>query len=384
MAMIALARQGSADDLPAILDSLSRLDLQNLPTPQKLSTLRAYMLAFSRLGEPTDELRKRLVAKLDPLFPGSEENVNNELARLLIYLNSPSVVAKAIDQMVNPKPTTLPDWAELAKRNDNYGRAISKMLSDMPPLQSIQYAFMLRNATEGWTPEARSEYFKFFVDVSKKSGGPSYAGYLTKARQDAIQTLSVTEKHHLADLLGSPLVAPAVKFTAPQGPGRNWTTAEATSVIGNRLKDRDFDAGKNLFHALSCSKCHYFAGSGGSIGPDLTSVANKFSTRDLLEAMIEPGKVISDQYGSKIVLDDDGRMATGLAVEDGDKILVYSDDPAEPPTEFHKDNIDEIKDSKLSQMPEKLLDTINEEELRDLIAFLKSGGNRRNSMFKRK
>ena len=77
-------------------------------------------------------------------------------------------------------------------------------------------------------------------------------------------------------------------------------------------------------------------------------------------------------------------MATGLAVEDGNKIFVYSDDPAEPPTEFHKDNIDEIKDSKLSQMPEKLLDTINEEELRDLIAFLKSGGNRRNSMFKRK
>ena len=384
MALIALARQGSATDLARIVESLGRLDFSQLGKTQQLATLRAYSLAFTRLGKPSDPERTSVLAKLDRLFPGSDDDINTELARLLVYLESSTVVAKTIALIENPKPTQLPDWAELVLRNDRYGRPFAKMLEDMPPQQSIQYAFMLRNATQGWTPELRSTYFQFFVDVSQRSGGPSYAGYLTTARDDAIAKLSVAEQHKLADVLGRPLVAPAVKSTPPTGPGRKWTTSEAVSVVGDKLKDRNFAKGRNLFHALKCSSCHYFAGSGGSIGPDLTTVANKFSTRDLLEAIVEPSKIISDQYGSKTILDFDGRTATGLAVDEGDTISIYSEDTSIPPVVFKKDDIDEIKDSKTSQMPEGLIDTINAEELKDFIAYLKSGGDKRSNMFKRK
>ncbi|MFT7631153.1 MAG: putative heme-binding domain-containing protein [Mariniblastus sp.] len=384
VAMIALARQGAAADLPRVVSALARLELSALSTPQQLAALRAYSLAFTRLGEPSEAMRQSVISKLDPLFPGLDEEVNTELARVLIYLESPTVVEKVIGLIENPKPTKLPDWAELAKRNDSYGRSISKMLADMPPLQSIQYAFMLRNATQGWTPKSRAAYFDFFVDVSKKPGGPSYAGYLTTARKDAMANLTVAEKHRLAGVLGRPLVAPAVKSTPPQGPGREWTTAQAVSTIGNKLENRDFAKGQNLFHALQCSSCHYFAGSGGSIGPDLTTVANKFSTRDLLEAIVEPSKIISDQYGSKTILDLDGRVATGLAVDEGSTISVYANDPSTPPTVFQKADIDEIKESKTSQMAQGLINTVNPEELKDFIAYLKSGGDRKSKMFKQK
>ena len=379
---IALARQGVQNDQTSLVEALGRLDLAQLPVQQKLAALRAYSLTFSRLGQPSDATRAAVIEKLDPMFPGDDDSVNTELARVLIYLESPTVVAKTIDQIVNAKPTKLPDWADLATRNDTYGGPIAKMLENMPPLQSIQYAFMLRNSTKGWTLENRKAYFNFFVEAARRSGGPSYAGYLTQARADAIAKLTPTDKHQLADVLGLSLVAPAVEFTPPKGPGRKWTTEEATKVVGN-LRGRDFKAGKNLFHALSCSKCHYFAGSGGSIGPDLTSVANKFSDRDLLEAIIEPSKIISDQYASKTIVDEDGMMATGLAIEDEDTISVYSSDASAPPTVFKKDEIEDMKDSKLSQMPTSLIDSLSEEELKDFIAYLKSGGTKRGRMFKR-
>ena len=64
MALIALARQGDADDLPGIVAALGRLDLRELEEPQRLAALRAYALAFTRLGEPDDALRERVIAEL--------------------------------------------------------------------------------------------------------------------------------------------------------------------------------------------------------------------------------------------------------------------------------------------------------------------------------
>ena len=62
---------------------------------------------------------------------------------------------------------------------------------------------------------------------------------------------------------------------------------------------------------MSCAACHRFAGEGGSSGPDLTSLGNKFTARDVLEAIIEPSKVVSDQFGGSIVTRKDGSTLAG-------------------------------------------------------------------------
>ncbi len=80
------------------------------------------------------------------------------------------------------------------------------------------------------------------------------------------------------------------------------TSAEIVETVGTRLKGRDFKRGQNLYHATSCSKCHRMAGEGGAIGPDLSTAAKKFSIADLADAIVEPSKVISDQYGSQQVV----------------------------------------------------------------------------------
>jgi len=382
MALIALARQGDADDLPGIVAALGRLDLPGLEEQQRLAALRAYALAFARLGEPDDELRERVIAELDPLFPASSDEVNTELARLLTYLRSPTVVSKTLALMSSSAPTKLPEWAELIKRNDTYGGPIAKMLADMPPIQNIEYALILRNATDGWTLPQRKAYFQFFVQASKHPGGASYAGFLANIRKEAVATLTVGEQHSLASILGQPLVAPLPDdITPPAGPGRPWTHDEATDVVGQSLTGRSFSKGRNLFHAVSCSACHRFDGEGGAIGPDLTTVANKYSVSDILQAIVEPSKVISDQYGSHIVVDNDGRIAEGILVEDGEEVIVYASDLTTMPTIFERSEIATIKASELSQMPTGLIDGVNAEELRDLVAYLVSGGDKKSKMF---
>ena len=295
------------------------------------------------------------------------------------------MVSKTLALLSSDSPSELPPWAELIKRNDRYGGPIARMLADMPPLQGIAYAFILRNATEGWTMPLRKQYFQFFVEAAKRPGGASYAGFLENIRSEAEAKLTVAEQRTLAPLLGQSLVVPLPNdISQPVGPGQTWTTAAAAVAVGETITGRDYDRGRNLFHAASCSACHRFDGEGGAIGPDLTTVGNKFSVSDLLVAIIEPSQVISDQYGSHIVFDTDGTIAEGLLVEDEDEVSVYPRDHAAEPLVFKRSEIVTIQESALSQMPSALVDTMNAEELKDLLAFLLSGGDKESEVFAKK
>ncbi|MFT5732790.1 MAG: putative heme-binding domain-containing protein [Planctomycetota bacterium] len=393
MALIALARQGTAADLPGIVTALGRLPLTGISASQRLGALRAYAIALSRHSEASeigDELREQILSALDPLFPAASDAsdsrvsdaTNVELARLLTYLGSPTVVADTLALMRSGDPDRLPEWAELIQRNDAYGGPIAKMLADMPPVRGIAYALILKDATQGWTPELRREYFSFFVEASKHLGGMSYAGFLEKIRDDAAATLTVAEERLLAPLLGQSLFAPLPEnITPPEGPGQTWTLAAAVAAAEPALAGRSFERGENLFHAASCSTCHRFDGAGGAIGPDLSTVANKYSVADILESIVEPNKVISDQYGSHIILDRDGNIAEGILVEEGDELTLYSRDPGAEPMVYDRSEIERIKESTTSQMPGGLVDPLSAEELRDLLAYLVSGGNQKDAVF---
>src|SRR5262245_28753443 len=69
--------------------------------------------------------------------------------------------------------------------------------------------------------------------------------------------------------------------------------------------------GKAVFEAL-CSGCHVFGDLGNSVGPDLSTVANRFKKRDILESILWPSKTISDQYTMTTLALDDGTTVSGL------------------------------------------------------------------------
>ena len=148
-------------------------------------------------------------------------------------------------------------------------------------------------------------------------------------------------------------------------------------------KDRDFDRGRSLFAAAKCFACHRYNDEGGGLGPDLSGVAGRFSTRDLLESIIVPSKTISDQYESVTVATTDGRVITGRIVNlNGDNLMINPDmlDPNNM-VNVPRSQIEEMKRSPVSMMPVGLLNTLKKDEILDLFAYLLSRGDRQSPMF---
>ena len=382
-ALMALARQGKPEDRDAVLSALGRLDLgAQLDTQGQLALLRTYMLACIRLGEPTAEQKAALIKKFDPMFPSSVEALNAELVQLLVYWQSPTVVGKTLAMMEKLGAEPVPDWGHFAQRNAGYGGTVQRMIENMPPVRGIHYTFVLRNAKEGWTVDSRRQYFSFFQRAAQHPGGASYPGFLSQIREEAFAAVPVAERVTLDEIVGRPLQS-EFKVNPPVGPGRKWTKELALEAIGKELRGRNYDKGRNLFHATSCAKCHRYNAEGGAIGPDLSTASRKFSLSEMLDSIFEPSKVISDQYGSHQVVTTGGQMLIGRVVELGDELHIYTLDPNAPPKVIKKTEVDEMIVSKLSQMPVGLVDTLNGEELQDLLAYLLSAGNKNHAVYKK-
>ena len=111
---------------------------------------------------------------------------------------------------------------------------------------------------------------------------------------------------------------------------------------------------------------------GGAAGPQLNALGGRFSVRDIAEAIIEPGKVVSDQYSVSTIEKNDGTTVVGKIVDEKDGKLIVAMNPfdMQQHTEIAKADVKATKDSTTSPMPPALINRLNEEELKDLLAFL--------------
>ncbi len=376
-AMVGLARQGASSAQPSLLNALDELPLDQLNTIQKRELLRAYSLAFIRMGEPSRKTKIGVANRFDPLFPAEDEGLNRELARLLVYVESPRVIDKALKLMAEGSKTRTPaELEQLIKRNARYGGPIARMLANQPELQNLHYAFVLRNLRYGWTLEQRREYLQWLKEAAKRSGGNSYGGFIRNMRDEALAKVPAAMKK----LLGSeaaPVTIEQAELPKPVGPGKDWTAAEVIQMADSDLHGRNFENGKRAFAAAKCIVCHRFDGEGGATGPDLSNVAGRFSTKDLAEALVEPSKVISDRFRASIVATFDGKVITGQVVAESDEEITVMTDAFDGSrmAVIKRDDIDEIQPSKVSLMPGDLLKPLNRDEVLDLIAYMLSRGN---------
>ena len=129
-------------------------------------------------------------------------------------------------------------------------------------------------------------------------------------------------------------------------------------------------AGRKTFEER-CAACHRFGGIGKDVGPDLTTIASRFKRRDVLESMLWPSKVISDQYLPEIFELSDGKVVSGLIVrENATAVLVRTPENPEKPTVVTKSQITNRAASTVSMMPEGLYEKLSPAELSDLMAFV--------------
>ena len=364
---------GKPEHRSALLASLLELDPASLSKDQLLGLLRAYALTCIRLGKPDADERERMIACLDPLLPSQDGDVNTELVRQLVYLNAPTVIEKTLALITGRGAPEIPDWSELASRNPGYGRTVQAVLDNHPPSREIGYALMLRTLRDGWTLEQRRAYFEFLNIAAKSSGVASFPGFLRNIREEALGLCTDEQRLALQDITGEDFnPVPDFEIKPVQGPGREWTIDAARG--NTNFRQADFESGRSLYFAANCGKCHRFAGLGGNVGPDLTSIRNKFDVNYVVEHVIDPSKVISDQYQSSQVLTTDGRSLIGLVSEADGKVVIYTADVKAEPITLDSDDIEAIKPSPVSQMPKGLIDGLNPSELRDLLGYLMSGG----------
>jgi putative heme-binding domain-containing protein len=126
--------------------------------------------------------------------------------------------------------------------------------------------------------------------------------------------------------------------------------------------------GKQVFAVAQCVNCHRFNGKGEGIGPDLTTVAQRFQRKEILESIVYPNQVVSDQYAGKTVTAG-GKTYTGIVARtpNGGTTVLQSDGQK---IELNANEIEDVQPSKVSAMPEGLANRLTLEQIADLFAFL--------------
>jgi len=150
-----------------------------------------------------------------------------------------------------------------------------------------------------------------------------------------------------------------------------WVYDELVAHISN---DKNIAAGSAargaaVFAEAQCAKCHRYGDQGESIGPDLTNVTRRFRREDILESIVYPSHIISDQYRSKTIITNGGRQYTGIVAAGAPgEIVVLQQDGKK--IVLDRDDIDEVLPNRLSAMPEGLLNDLSLQEVTDLFTYL--------------
>jgi putative heme-binding domain-containing protein len=371
-ALMALARCGGRETQEQLFQALDKFSLSSLTEEQQLLKLRVMELSCTRQGKPKWDLAQHLIAQIDPLYPSDSLNMNRELCLLLLYFHAPDAISKTIS------------------------------LLDKAATQEEQtfYILHLRDIKGNWTRDEREAYFawfdkdrsniehtpgleQYFKDAGRDySDGASFPNFLAHFRSDAITNMDDTEKTELASIIAEHTNA-AAATVAPRKFVKSWTMEDVQPDLAEVKHGRSFTKGQAAFVAAQCVQCHRFGRSGGAIGPELTAVSSRLNSRDILESILEPSKVVSEQYQNTTFTLRNGDDVTGRVVDENDERLVVMTDPRQKTkVEVKKADIEKRRASKLSPMPDGLASILTKNEILDLIAYLESGGKRNAANFK--
>jgi putative membrane-bound dehydrogenase-like protein len=138
------------------------------------------------------------------------------------------------------------------------------------------------------------------------------------------------------------------------------------------LQGGDPNAGHQLFLGrLACATCHRVGKTGGVVGPDLTRIGAIRSGRDLIESLVLPSATMAQGYDTYQVTLDDGETLTGIRVRQPDDAFVLRDSSGAE-MRLQPSQIQKAERLQTSLMPEGLVSSLQQQEIRDLLAYLQS------------
>ena len=346
-----------------LLAALRADDFAKLTKEQKLLHVRLTQIILHRYGNPDAAGIAAIVAQYDAAYPAAEFELNWLLTETLGHLQAPTLAAKAMAFVANAG-------------------------SQEPELEIMRSVRMLK---AGWTPALREAQLNWFVKAASYRGGSSFGKFVEFIRNDSLATFTPEElaRHEkLVTLAKNPPVKSAYENVGAMFAGRtpkNWTLDELSAATKTGMKDRDFAQGRKVFSAAACFTCHRFGNAGGMTGPDLTLSGGRYSPHDFLDQIINPSKVINEQFAPVIVTKNNGETFSGVVVNlNGDRVSINTDlsDPSQQ-VSIDRKEVKSIELSTISPMPPMLLSMLTKEEILDLVAYVLSGGDDQNAWFKK-
>jgi putative heme-binding domain-containing protein len=342
-------------------NSLLGLDFASLNPEAQRAFVRLSQIALHRFGDPAAETTTKLGNLLDAAYPAASFESNWLLTETLAYLQHPNTARKAM--------------------------ALIEAAESQEP--QIEYARSLRMLKAGWTPALRRQQLEWFLKAANYRGGSSFAIFIEFIRRDSLATFTAAEQAEHAELIArKPEIKSALENVGAMLAGRtptNWTLEELSAAAETGLKNRNFAQGRRMFGAAACFACHRYGNAGGMTGPDLTGAGGRYSAHDLLDQILNPSKVINEQFAPIVVTKNNGDVLTGVVVNlNGDSVTLNTDlsDPDQRVGVDRKE-VKSIEVSKVSPMPPMLLAMLKRDEILDLVAFILSGGDENHAMFAR-
>ncbi len=348
---MALVHQKHAATRPEILSALSAALAGN--EGQNLADqLRLLELVFIRLGPPGSDERSAWLAQLERHYPSpAGVNVNRQLCKLLVYLQSAMLVEKTVKLL------------DSAKESEDL----------------VCYPMYLRYVKAGWTIQNRRAVFDALNRAEKLNGASSYFKAINDTRSEMAAALTPDEARQLAYVIQS---KQSTQFVIGAGGKtvREWKLEDLAPMLDRVSTGRSYEKARAALASCGCVACHRGSNDpalpAGVVGPDLTQVSSRFNRRDLLDNILNPSKVIDEKYRNVIVTRTEGTRAIGaIESEDDIRVILKPNPLTAEKIEIPKNMIKGRKVSDVSPMPTNLRDTLTADQILDVLAYFEASGN---------
>ncbi len=375
-----MVRRISKIGTPEALDVLVAHLAEGRNADTQLAMLSA--IAEGLKGRRQVPMPKRWSAISGKLIDSDHEPVSAQATAVALTFGDPKALAKMRGVLVDSR-------APVAKRT----QALESLLA----MKDRRLAPTLQKLIA--TNQLRSEALRGLAAYDDRATPATilaaYPSFDQRQKRDALSTLSARTSYATALLgavaagdipstdLSADLVRQLRNLDDPainEQIGRLWGIARKTteqkaaeiakiaSLVKRSRPRPDTWLGRAVFTKI-CAQCHTLFGAGGKIGPELTG-SNRANLDYLLSNVLDPGAVMAKEYQPSLIVTADGRVITGLVTSQTDAALTVQ--TATEEVVVPRDEIDQMKLSDQSMMPDDLLKPLKDDEIRALVAYLAS------------
>lgn len=313
------------------------------------------------LRESSNGEIRGLIQQLDQVF-GNEaaaERAINQLRNEKLPANERQALLASLVSQQNPRLSeVLPDLLDDSAIRISVIRAFGSIGNQQAP------ALLLSNYSSWSETERRAV-------VETLATRKNYAEALLRALiQGRLQKNDIPAHvaRPMANMLGSAFTEVFGDLDELSKDKAELMTHYTKLLSADRLAKADASRGRLVF-AASCAACHKLYGEGGILGPDLTG-SNRADLSYILLNMIEPSADIPEAYQMVTLHTKSGQVIGGTVSQEDDQRVVLN--MVGQTTTVLKSDIEKREVSPMSMMPEGLLPTLQDQQVVDLVKYLKT------------